>query len=295
MKEIIAKIEDYMFDFLGLIMPGFIFLLLLSTPLLVYDYNKINETIIDKSMLLSILVNLSKYTDIIVNHSNQFTVIVIILLSYIIGHLIKVLSIIQYEFLKVIFDDFICKFISQIKNLIKSFIKWCVYLVFSPTNITLLFLVSLIRKIYAPFLNLYKKIFKFSSPSYFKENDILKDDCIEQINIKFNTQFPLKWYSLYKFGTVIQNQENIKSTSFLFLAKYNFYRSLAFVFSIISIYYYLFFDVMNQYLDKSILSLQSIIISTLALLWFTFHYKYKRYWTLCGNEVLVSLFYFLKK
>ena len=154
---------------------------------------------------------------------------------------------------------------------------------------------EIITEIYKPFHGLYKKIFEFNAPKYYPNNERLKDECIAIINKKFNTEFPSEWYSLYKFSRVMQDQEKIKSLSSLFLDKYNFYRSLAFIFSLIFFYYWIFFETTHLYLSESILSLEALIMITITLLWLTFHYKYKRYWTLCGDETLVSLYYFLKK
>jgi len=97
MKEIVDKIEDYVFDFMGLFLPGFIFLLLVSTPLLLLDYNSISVCLIKQSKILSILVNLTKYVDYMTKSTSQLMIFIIILLSYIIGHLAKVLAIIQYH------------------------------------------------------------------------------------------------------------------------------------------------------------------------------------------------------
>jgi hypothetical protein len=295
MKELIDKIEDYVFDFLGLVLPGFIFLLLAATPLLLFDYTKIDLCVIEKSKILSILVYLTKYVDYVTRNTTQLTILLVVLLSYIIGHLAKVLSIIQYEFLKAFFDNLICELLSKIKEWIKTFTKWLLDKIYRPDNKFRLKISKIYMIIYHPFHSLYIKIFQFKAPDYFPDNEILKTECISIINSKFKTQFPSKWYSLYKFSTVMHNQEKIKSLSLMFLAKYNFYRSLAFILSLIFIYYLIFFNTTYLYLSKNILSLKELIMVTIFLLWFTFHYKYKRYWTLCGNETLVSLYYFLKK
>jgi len=39
---------------------------------------------------------------------------------------------------------------------------------------------------------------------------------------------------------------------------------------------------------------KGIILGAIGLLWFAFHVKFKRYWTLCGNENLMAIFYFLR-
>lgn len=295
MKDFADKIEDYIFDFLGLVLPGFIFLLLVTTPLLLFDYNKINVCIIEKSKILSILVNLAGIVDYISKNNSRLMIVIVILLSYIIGHSIKVFAIIQYEFFEAIFDKLICRFLSQIKEWLASVIKWILNKISQTDNKFKLIMTEIFKTIYNPFHGLYTKIFIFKAPDYFSDNESLKNECISIINSKFNTQFPLVWYSLYKFSMVIHDQEKIKSLSPIFLAKYNFYRSLAFIFSLIFFYYLIFFNATHLCLRESVLSLEKVIMITIILLWFTFHSKYKRYWTLCGNETLMSLYYFLKK
>ncbi len=41
--------------------------------------------------------------------------------------------------------------------------------------------------------------------------------------------------------------------------------------------------------------ISTLILISPAIFWFTFHVKFKRYWTLYGDERLMSLFYFLNK
>lgn len=271
-------------------------ILLVSTPLLLLDFKQVNTCLVENSKILSILVNLSRYMDYLVNNPpTEIVLIVIVLLSYIIGHLIKVLAILKYEFCSAIFDNFFNLIVIKIKNeiikLIKSlFSKWI-----NPNNRVIIFIGECLNNLYSPLRGLISKIFTFKAPNYFSDNDVLKDDCIKMINDKFKTEFPKKWYSLYKFSTVINNQEGIKSLSSNFLAKYNFYRSMAFIFFLIFFYYSIFFQTTSNLLSNNILSLKGLILISIVLLWFTFHYKYKRYWTLCGNETLVSLFYFMKK
>ena len=295
MKEFINKIEDFFFDFLGLILPGFIMILLVSTPLLLLDFKQVNTGLIEDSKIFSILVNLAKYVDYLINNSNEIVLIVIVLSSYIIGHLIKVLAILQYEFCSAIFDNFFNIIVIKIKNEIKKLIKSLFSKWINPNNRVIIFIQECWNNLYSPLHGLIIKIFTFKPPNYFSDNNVLRDDCINMINDKFKTDFPKKWYSLYKFSTVINNQESIKSLGYNFLAKYNFYRSMAFIFSLIFFYYLIFFQTTKNLLSENILSLKGLILISIVLFWFTFHYKYKRYWTLCGNEILVSLFYYMKK
>ena len=139
------------------------------------------------------------------------------------------------------------------------------------------------------------KLFTFKSADYFDDNEELRTICITTINNKLNTRFPDKWHSLYKFAVAANLQEGIKSLSNNFLAKYNLYRSLSFIFLLSFVYYAIFFQITYSLLPINIAILRGSILFFSALLWFTFHVKFKRYWTLCGNESLMSLYYFLNK
>lgn len=284
-----------MFDIFGILLPGIIFLILITTPLLLFDHEKVSPYQIESSKILSILTNLSGYVDYSLSHQTKLVILAGLLISYILGHLLKVLSIIQYEFFSAIFDDFLNNLVSRFLNWLKRPFVWIIKKIFGKNTNGYIRFRDQIIILWKPFLSLIQKIFTFSSPKYFSDNDSLKDECIIAINKKYDTNFPLKWYSLFKFSTVIHNQENIKSLTQMFLAKYNFYRSMAFSFIMTFFYYMVFFSSTSNYLSNSIKELKGIILIFLILLWITFHYKYKRYWTLCGNESLVSLYYYLKK
>ena len=92
---------------------------------------------------------------------------------------------------------------------------------------------------------------------------------------------------------IVQDNENIKTLTRTFLAKYNFYRSLAFIAfaNILLIAYILNFK--HAIHTTAITELMYLLI----VFYFVFHYKYKRYWMLSGNEAVMALYYyyFLKK
>jgi hypothetical protein len=140
-----------------------------------------------------------------------------------------------------------------------------------------------------------RDIFYFSAPNYFSDNDTIKENVIEKINSKYNINFPKSWYSIYKISNVIMQQEKLKTLSTRFLAKYNFYRSMAFLFFVNLFYIAIFYNKYSSIISHLGYKLHNLIIILDLLLWITFHEKFKRYWTLCGNESLMSLFYFLNK
>jgi hypothetical protein len=295
----IDKIEEFLYDLLGLAVPGLIFIMIIIFPpicfidLIKYD-NKytINNTI---------LSNISSMIDI-KNQSNTYIIFAIILICYILGHVIKVFSKYQYDLFTVIFDRGFNRFVKHIiRKLEKS--NYRIFKLLSKSyredfNKMEKWYVGLVNMIIGcgSFLTkLLKDIFTFSSPSYYSDNNPLQRNIIEKINQKYKTNFPNKWYSIYKISNVIMTQEKLKSLSSKFLAKYNFYRSMAFLFLLDFFYIIIFFSKYNSYINTIGHNLKVTLYIVNGILWLTFHEKYKRYWTLCGNESLMSLFYYLSK
>lgn len=295
MGDALSKIENFLFDIIGLALPGLIFLSIIFLPLSIIDISKIPIAAVDSSFILSELSTFSKILTTYWTTNSTIVLVFWFILSYLIGHLVKVFAIIKYEFFTAIFDKSLNKWIITLFNWTKFIVDKGYRKISNGNSIYNTVFYKWAKDIFYPFKNLLFKIFIFKPSDYFSDNDTLKTNCVSLINSRLNTTYPNKWYSVYKFSTVISNQESIKSLSSNFLAKYNLYRSLAFIFIVAAIYYYLFFKVANNYISSDIKKIGSLISIISALLWFTFHYKYKRYWTLCGNETLVSLFYFLNK
>lgn len=294
MGDFISKIENFLFDILGLILPGFIFLGILIIPLGLVDINAIKIKDLNNSYILSELSTISDLFESYWNEKSNLIIILIVILAYLLGHFIKVFSIIKYEILVAVFDKTLNKLVEYIYTKIKSVLN-LVYSYFSNQSLVNTKIYLLLKELFKPIKNTIKKVFTFKSEDYFDDNAILRTECIAIINRRLNTNYPDKWYSLYKFSTVITNQEDIKSLASFFLTKYNLYRSLAFIFLFATFYFHFFFSASANYTAPEINKVNSLISFTSFLLWFTFHYKYKRYWTLCGNETLVSLYYFLNK
>ncbi|HEY6899766.1 MAG TPA: hypothetical protein VI233_03950, partial [Puia sp.] len=112
---------------------------------------------------------------------------------------------------------------------------------------------------------------------------------------KLSIDFPGDDRSLSKISGVITNQENTKTLGPFFLAKYNLYRSLSLIFLFTIVYYIYFFKVAGAYITPTSHEISGLILASPVILWFTFHVKYKRYWTLYGDERIMSLFYFLNR
>lgn len=294
MSDVLTKLDNFLFDILGLVLPGLIFLTIIICPVYLLDFPNISHAAIESQPILSVYSDVRLLIDDLSKINNGLLISITVVIGYMLGHFIKVFSIIKYDFLSVIFDKSINRLFDAIYKFVKlkinAFIKistqkdiydenWYLYL----------------RTLASPFKNTMLKIFTFKSADYFSDNDELRKQCIAIINRKLDLNYPDKWYSLYKFSSIINSQENIKSLASNFLAKYNLYRSMSFIFLFSFIFFAYFFSVASDYITQKHSNLLSVILVACCLLWFTFHYKFKRYWTLCGNEMLVSLYYFLSK
>ncbi len=286
MNEFIKRIDDFFFDVLGILLPGLIFIGLIIFPLLFIDSVELNEIQHSSNKFLIFLVTLSKYLFHLFENQSNMVVIILLVGAYVLGHSIKVFSIVYYDLHAAFFDGFIIKLLTRPMTWVKSNIV--------EKEISLRKNIIKLKDISRPFIHLLEGIFVFSPDDFKKHNKPLLEESVRLINKKYNVNYPEEWYSIYKFSSIIEQQETLKSMRQKFLAKYNFYRSLSFLFAIIIIYYIVFFAVTDDILSNRIMFLKKYFIIGVIILWYTFHTKYKRYWTLCGNEALVSLFYFLK-
>lgn len=294
MSDLFNKIESFLFDILGLVLPGLIFLVLLLFPLICLDISTIDNKLVNGSYLLSSFLAVDNFYILKKDISNIQLAILVGIVSYLLGHVVKVFSIIMYDFFVVIFDKSLNKFVIWILCGLYYPIDRIMKKIFSndfPNNNVGMYFATLL----SPVKNTLRKIFEFKSENYFKDNDSIRTSCITTINQKLNTNYPDKWYSLYKLSSIINSQENIKSLASNFLAKYNLYRSLSFIFLFGAIYFYIFFIQASNVVSAEYIKISFEITIACLILWFTFHYKYKRYWTLCGNETLISLYCYLNK
>ena len=294
MNEFFSKIEDFLFDILGLVLPGVIILFILALPSYFIDISHLPAKATDESLILSWLTTLSDILKKLWSQNINTIILIFLIVGYLMGHVVKVFSIIQYELSRVIFDKSINKLANYLFEFIKSilyrFIKWI-----SNKNMYSGHLYIYLKILFSPIRSLLNKIFTFEPPEYFSDNNSLRTECIQIINKRLNTNYPNKWYSLFKFSKILNSQENIKSLAGTFLAKYNLYRSLAFIFIFAFFYINYVFITCYNYLFPELSRITFIVLLIVLLLWFTFHYKFKRYWTLCGNEILISLYYYLNK
>lgn len=298
MNNLADKIENFLFDLLGLVLPGVIFIIVIVGPVYFIDIELIGNNTLE-SEILSFFYYLTKT---ILGESKKVPfvagIIIFILIGYIFGHVVKVFSIIKYDFLSMVFDKSLNKLVDIIFTWMVGIIKKILSFFSDKLNVSPLTrnkIKDQIEILYSPVNSTLRKIFTFKSSSYFPENEEMKNETILKINTKHNTNFPLEWHSLYKFSSVLTSQEKIKTLAQTFLAKYNFYRSLAFIF-FFNIFYLLYLiPTIEKLMAIDISQVEVLVHVVNGILWFTFHYKYKRYWTLCGNESLISIYYFITK
>lgn len=296
------KIEEFLFDILGLIVPGIVSIsLAILLPLSVIDYSQVNfsEYLIGRTPVVTYFSRIIDKVTLGAFLSSWQVILILIIISYIFGHTIKVLAKIQYELCSKVFDQGFNNFFRLLSNVISdNAIKWKYTKIFSKVYRKELInsdkwytgLLQGIIGFWDYFMAKVRSIFTFSAASNYEPK--MQELVAKLIKSRYEYN-PDGWYSIYKFANIIIAQEKLESLSFNFLAKYNFYRSLALIFLLNGIYILVLYGRFSSIINPLGHVLFSSILFIDFILWFTFHEKYKRYWTLCGNESLVALFYFL--
>jgi len=282
MNDFFSKLENFFFDILGLILPGAIFLLIVVSPVLLVDMGKM-EKAADTSMILSGLVTIWNVLKTYWASHPRSALVIVAILAYLVGHTVKVFSRIKYEFLTAIFDKGINKEVTKLYNI-------CRKRVFRKKPPP-----SWLKALYSACRNLFTGVFAFEPAYYSPKDEAIRKNCMEQLDTRAGIKLSQDNYTIVKISSVISNQENLRSLGTFFLAKYNLYRSLALIFLFTTFYYLYFFKVAKTFLLETTHGISSIMVIASIFLWFTFHAKYKRYWSLYGDERLITLFYFLNK
>jgi hypothetical protein len=285
MNDFFSKLENFLFDILGLILPGAIFLMILLSPVLFVNIDGVPSATVDGSVILSALQTVSHILKTYWTGYHKSSLTILILLAYLMGHAVKVFSRIKYEVLAAVFDD-------GLNRLVVRAFQWvCRSLFPNPSSNIYLRLKELLR----PLGTVLGYLFTFRAADYLGSDGVLKENCLGLVDSRLAIQYPEDDRLITKLSGVISTQESIKTLGPFFLAKYNLYRSLALIYVFTTPYYICFFRVVGGYLPPSSHEISRLIITTMIILWFTFHVKYKRYWTLYGDERIVSLFYILNK
>lgn len=201
------------------------------------------------------------------SHRGVYFAIILFFYLYILGNILKIASQIFYDFLAAIFDGFALKIFN-----------------FNETSGD-----SDLEKFTKKYL---KNIFSFKTEKYLKESEwmiqpikdkIYQNKYLEKMK---NEETNKNWYSLYELGNIYLKNKKICSLNYTFLSKYTLYRSLSFIFFI-----NLFFFFLNKNYLASFQNYKFTTSFIFFISWLTFHIKYKKYYVLCGNEMLLALYY----
>ncbi|WP_431211439.1 hypothetical protein ACQ86N_37195 [Puia sp. P3] len=285
MNDFFSKLENFLFDILGLILPGAIFLMILLSPVLFVNIDGVPAATVDGSVILSALQTVYHILKINWAAYPKSSLTILTIIAYLMGHTVKVFSRIKYELLTAVFDD------GLNRPVISGYERICGWLFRNPSSPVYLRLKELLR----PLGTVLEYLFTFRAADFFAGDAVLKENCLQLVKSRLSVDYPDDTRLVTKLSGVITTQESMKTLGPFFLAKYNLYRSLALIFVITTLYYIGFFRVAGAFISPSIQEISRLIVTTMVILWFTFHVKYKRYWTLYGDERIVSLFYILNK
>lgn len=288
-STLIEKLSDILYEVLGLLLPTLILCMVLMEPLF-YMKDSLWESIRINDCLK------------VVESDNLFWLILfIIAVFYVVGNVIKVLAKLYYDLGKAIFDD---TFLAILDCIYEKFYKN------GPKDKQDLESreendpnggeqnqddSSKLGK--KPFFSIIcvlyewlRKTLVFKADNYGRDFKKLYTDLAERISIKFKNEKDKeeKWFLFYKKATIIINQNNINTLYYKFLSKYNSFRSIEFAF-FCGIIYNIFF----RYFDID-LQRYFIVLGVNVVCLVSFHEKFKRYWKLCGNEVIVGLDYYYR-
>ena len=284
MKNFITLLERYLFDIIGVIVPG-----------------------LTSAILYLLLVKDNTPTELIEQFQemeyNTITWGVIIIFFYILGMFIKVIAIKTYKMLGdaigkaegytlprifMVLSNFFNDITKKIFNItLKGKDTWWKSLV----NTFILYPLKMIVKLFTGVLYRMFRILEYATtfkinkcPSTYKELYIeFRKEVNNQGVGHFDESKDIEEdaHLLYKLSSVIIRQNELKALCDNFLAKYNLFRSLALVFGIAG-----FYSIFGQGDYK--------ITICLLTTWFVFHYKYIRYWGLCGGDAISTALIYLK-
>lgn len=216
-------------------------------------------------------------TQFALNYKGLF-IPVFVIAAYLLGHVIKVFSKVQYDLLEGFLDKGLWRLGAWLLTKMPSWpseAKWLKHA--APFKVVREFL---------------QEVFSFQRMNYRPEMEPMYQRVKTLISEKLDHEFTADWHGFYKFADAIAQQEGLPSKTYTFLAKYNFYRSLAFLFLLN--FFYIWW-VNSNYGTALPTHFVRVAIVANFLFWFSFHEKYKRYWQLCGNESIAMAYYFLSK
>jgi hypothetical protein len=286
------KIENYLFDILGLLVPG----LVLIISILVVSLALLNEKAengLNKFFVSTDFPLVSIWKTISASLVGSWLIIIVsVIMLYLCGHLVKTFSKVYYDFCSNLFDKGLFRWVYNKKTVNKKQNQDPKLGLFHKIKIVFF---DCLKGFLSFFYRGMKNVVTYNADNYEPANKSLVGKTVDLINEHYNTDYPREWYSIYKFSKIVGSNEDLKSLSNVFLAKYNLYRSLSFISFVIIIYVLILHFKFDNYINASAGVMLPFILISSFLCWYTFHLAYKRYFRLCGNEALISLFYFLNE
>lgn len=283
MEKFWEKLDQYLFDIVGLFLPGVFALLLIE---FLTGFN---------------LEELAKDSNIVFTNS---TIIIFCIASFLLGHTVKHCSVNFYKCGTCWLDDCLYKAISYCWGKVAGWmatIQTALLSFVERKNKTIhrlcLWMNTVVVQLLKPFQEFIgDHIFRFKTKPYdqayyqhieaYVVKKLSQDDELKSID-SLTDDMMLK-NEIYKISDIISRNKGIKSLWNVHLAKYNCYRSLAVVFFAASIFCYRLGWNTSPGEGQRLLYTGSVSL----IMFFTFHYKFKRYWSLCSAEALTSLFYY---
>lgn len=291
---LVDKVEDALFEILGLLLPSLTLCVVLVEPIFYTQSFPLRS--IPKDEFTELLEILNEF----------WPIVFIFFVFYVVGNAIKVAAKLYYDLGKALFDNTLFVFIVYIFDFIiggaeKIQAKWNKQNEQNKKNkqneqneqneqnkLKEMPVVVIVNELFT----WIKKTLSFSTVNYDKIfEDTYIDLAMHELYIFDREQEKSdKWFLFYKEATTIFKQKKIDTLCYKFLAKYNSFRSLEFVFAV-GIIYNILILFTQMAIDKYIFF---IVLGVNIVCWVSFHEKYKRYWKLCGDEAIVGLDYFYR-
>lgn len=268
------KLSEFIFDIMGLLLPGLLLCIYLMTlPLCMIKYSEAEQ---DLPKVYNLLLQINE-----LDIPPYVIIFVSIFIFYLVGHAVKVFSKYFYDICPFILDHFLLIPIIKLKSYLnnKEINKECI---------------NYLRKLACKILGIVLDLVTFNVESYAGSFEQMKELSRTKLHKEYNMSFFKEnnlWYPFYKSALKIASDKRVKTHANYFLAKYNFYRSVAFVFLIHILIVILLTNNANE--GTIIANYSYYIILFDLLFWATFHTKYKRYWCACGTEAIIGLYHSL--
>lgn len=251
--KVFNEIIFFLYDSLGIMLPGGFFSLFLL--------------LITKQDIKKLYINICNNID-----KNIVFLFLMLIIFYIFGNLMKIIAQIFYDFFEAVEKTVLLIYNKIEKNLINCF-KDSIY--------SKIFIKIKNFPITKFMIKYFKLIFCFRADKYFTSNEFMINKIKEKDIITEKN-----WYGIYKIGKIYEENKKVSSLSYIFLAKYTLYRSLSCLLFINFIYFMVVKDNYLIFYEEYGFGIKIINF----LLWITFHIKYKKYYTFCGNDTLVALY-----